>query len=133
MDRKYRETHKEELALKELEYYHKNKEILDAKKKEYRDANPEIYKRIILKSKTNRGLRVVSWGRDGMKEFYDNMPNGMTEDHIIPLQGDDVSGLHVRWNLQYLPLIDNIKKSNKCTPEEATKHYEKILIEAGLK
>ena len=34
-------------------------------------------------------------------------------DHIIPLQGELVSGLHVVENLQVIPGIENIKKSNR--------------------
>ena len=48
-----------------------------------------------------------------IKDFYINCPKGMAVDHIYPLQGKYVSGLHHPDNLQYLTRSENSSKNNR--------------------
>jgi transposase-like protein len=66
--------------------------------------------------------RTVSWANlDAIRAIYTecsalNSLHGKRTyhvDHIIPLQGSTVSGLHVESNLQIVLAIDNLTKSNK--------------------
>lgn len=49
---------------------------------------------------------------DAIREIYVKRPDDCHVDHIIPLRGKLVSGLHVPENLQYLPALLNMKKHN---------------------
>lgn len=44
---------------------------------------------------------------------------GLTVDHVIPLNGKYVSGLHVPWNMQLLSLTRNSAKRHTWTPDWA--------------
>ncbi len=56
----------------------------------------------------------LSWANlEAIKEIYLNCLDNYTVDHIVPLQGKNVCGLHVEYNLQYLTSIENSRKSNK--------------------
>jgi len=61
--------------------------------------------------------RLVFNDRAAIKEFYLQCPLHMTVDHIVPLNGKYVSGLHTIHNLQYLTKSANSSKSNKYSYE----------------
>ena len=57
--------------------------------------------------------RIPLWGDiEAVKQVYVTCPEGYHVDHIIPLQGELVSGLHIAANLQYLTAKANCEKNN---------------------
>ena len=58
--------------------------------------------------------RTPKWANlEDIKSFYKSCPKGYQVDHIIPLLGKNVSGLHVLNNLQYLTPEENLSKGNR--------------------
>ena len=79
----------------------------DDRKKRKRAISNEAWQRYYanLKSQTPPDA-----DRKLMQQIYENCPPGYEVDHIIPLSK---GGLHHQDNLQYLPWLDNRRKSNK--------------------
>lgn len=86
--------------------------------RKYKKANPEKVKLWNKLDNARRRAaqlqRTPEWAdQDKIKKIYENCPKGYHVDHIIPLQGKTVSGLHIETNLQYLTPTENLKKGNK--------------------
>jgi hypothetical protein len=80
----------------------------------YHSRNPQANLAKVRKYKADKANRVPPWADLAkIKDFYLACPNGMVVDHIIPLRGELVSGLHVHNNLQYLTPAANASKGNK--------------------
>jgi hypothetical protein len=115
-----------------LAYYYANSNKILETRKQQRLENPEKFRKKykqwaqanpkqVLENSTFRKLaqiqRTPSWltlaQRRQIQHFYKTCPAGFHVDHIVPLRGKVVSGLHVPWNLQCLPAALNQRKGNR--------------------
>lgn len=95
-------------------YYQKNKEFFCEYRRAYIKENPWFNRAASSRKRALVRERMPKWSDiEELKMFYKNCPEGMVVDHIIPLKGKNISGLHIASNLQYLTFEENSKKSNK--------------------
>ena len=113
----YYKDHQEEIKDQKKGYSKDNKEKISTYLKSYRKNNPLKIRGNKAKRRASEIHRTPKWltikDLKDIKMFYENCPVGYHVDHIIPLQGKFVSGLHVLSNLQYLTPQENFSKSNK--------------------
>lgn len=97
--------------------YHQRRDVRERnriRQAELYKRNPELFRSISARCRAKRLKRIPSWSEiEKIKEFYANCPPGYEVDHIYPLLGETVSGLHVLANLQYLTMEENRSKKNK--------------------
>ena len=110
--------------LEAKEHYQNNKEEIKRSFKQWRKENRGKSNSIKAKYRAAKAQRTPNWLTCDQLEYIRNeylmavkleaiTGDKYHVDHVVPLQGNDVSGLHVPWNLQILEAKDNLSKSNK--------------------
>lgn len=95
----------------------RNREYL---RKHYRENKPVYYAKTALRRSRKLSASMKWADQDAIRRVYRlaeklTIETGVRHsvDHIVPLQGRNVCGLHVEHNLQVIPLLENLKKSYK--------------------
>ena len=116
------DKHSKQKNQETVEWRRQNRESARLIQRNYYEKNSNKIRSEQTKIRAARLLRVPLWSEvKQIETFYLNCPIGFQVDHIIPLQGKFVSGLHVIKNLQYLTESENKTKRNKIDLEELNK------------
>lgn len=114
------QKYKEQTKKRANDFYQRIKtlpELFAKKLEQTRNWKKQNPKKVLANTRARqmkKKQRTPKWADlNKIKEIYRNCPEGFHVDHIIPINGKNVSGLHVETNLQYLPAETNVRKSNK--------------------
>lgn len=117
-------ANKEKIKLRERSYRTKNKVEIAARCRSWRKRYPYKINALVRKREQQKRHAAPKWlDEKHLEQIQDLYLEAFiltqeTEvrhevDHIVPLQGKNVCGLHVPWNLQVITKTANIKKGNK--------------------
>lgn len=123
--KQWRDKNKKEISARRSEARSKRIEKARARERESYKRNREGYiRRSRMYEKKLKTLQCPKWLTPeqiaDIQKWYNLVEEiswlseePLQVDHIVPLNGKNVSGLHVPWNLQILPRSMNISKGNK--------------------
>ena len=120
----YQKQHPEQVKATKKKWADNNKEYQLAYKRSSRAKYPEKYRAAVSARRARVKQQKPAWETfSRLRSFYEKCPQGYHVDHVIPLRGKLVSGLHVLENLQYLPASENMAKRNHFNLEEYNASY----------
>jgi hypothetical protein len=109
-----REQHSEKIAKGKKASRIKHREKTRAYEKAYFQKNKGRKYSWTAKRRAAKLQRTPAWADlKAIEQIYINCPDGMVVDHIIPLQGKNISGLHVPENLHYVTPKHNMEKGSR--------------------
>lgn len=125
--KKYKTANKELILERNKKYVEQNREVRKTTMRSYRQKTKDMQAEYVRRRQAAKMQRTPKWLTEDdvwvMREAYKlakirtNMFGfSWHVDHILPLQGKTVSGLHVPTNLQVIPWIENVRKHNKVNP-----------------
>ena len=117
----YYKSNKEQILAASKEYYESNREsVKDRHSKHFQDNREMYYAKTARWRKSVRNAAVPWSDKADIDRIYAvcrriSERTGVKHhvDHTIPLQGDNVCGLHVPSNLRIIPAKMNLQKGNK--------------------
>jgi hypothetical protein len=123
--RKHKEAYREFRREQDRRLYAKKREEILEKKKIWRKSNRHLIQAQTAKRRSSKINATPSWLTDKqhleIKRFYldatvATKTTGIKHhvDHVIPLRGRLVCGLHVPWNLMVVTATKNLSKGNRC-------------------
>jgi hypothetical protein len=127
-DKHYHSLNRDDRLIQMQEYQMTNKDKIASRKRSYQKNNKDKINAIEAKRRASKLQATPHWltedDLEQIKNFYSEAQlnqalNGIEYhvDHIVPLQGENVCGLHVPWNLQVIPAKENMRKSNRLEKE----------------
>jgi hypothetical protein len=112
--KRYYQEHKERLDKENKKWAKNNREQSNLIKRNWRKLNPKQHRKTQAARRARLLKATPKWADlEKIKQVYLNCPSNMEVDHVIPLKGKNICGLHIETNLQYLSKSDNCKKGNK--------------------
>lgn len=127
------EANREKAAERQRRHYEANREKVAERKRRYSEANPHVVRALAARRRAAKLQAVPAWARldtrgaareREMVALAYRVAALATKvfgveyhvDHVVPLRGRKVSGLHCLANLRIVPAVENLRKNSKLDP-----------------